>query len=153
CYVAGVHCMVLPIRRRGFAPLSSGAACDARKALRIGAWVFLAVCPVFGCGREFFREWADQDVTEAVFEKTRDPRWNMPLFTIDPPAMSRYADWSDPDRPPAPPDDHATEALSPYPQKPHMRMIVPMEGTGYLDMLEQGPRYHAPPEERKPGDT
>jgi hypothetical protein len=27
-----------------------------------------------------------------------------------------------------------------------------MEGTGYLDMLEQGPRYEAPPEERKPGD-
>ena len=27
-----------------------------------------------GCTREFFREWANQDVSEAVFEKRRDPQ-------------------------------------------------------------------------------
>ena len=64
-----------------------------------------------GCGREFFREWANQDVSEAVFEKSRDPRWRLDLFSIEPPALSRYADPYDPDRPPAPPDDYATEAL------------------------------------------
>ena len=121
----------------------------ARRRLALG---LLALLPGAGCGREFFREWADMDVTEAVFEKTRDPRWRMPVFTVDPPAMSRFANYADPDRPPAPPDDHATEALSPYPQKPAWRLMVPMEGTGYLDMLEQGPRYEEPPGETKPGD-
>jgi hypothetical protein len=122
-----------------------------KRLVRLGGLALLSAAPGFGCGREFFRQWADQDVTEAVFEKSRDPRWRLPMFTIDPPAMSRFADYSDPDRPAAPPDDHATEALSPYPQKPHMRMIVPMEGTGYLDMLERGPRYTPPPPE--PGRT
>lgn len=116
-----------------------------RRWARVAMAALLGTTPALvGCGREFFREWADQDVTEAVFEKTRDPRWRMPVFTVDPPAMSRFADYSDPDRPPAPPDDPSTEALSPYPQKPHMRLMVPMEGTGYLDLLEQGPRYQPP---------
>ena len=89
-----------------------------------------------GCGREFYRNWADQDVSEAVFEKSRDPRWRIDLFSIEPPAMARFADPYDPDRPPAPPDDRAAEALSPVPQWPHHRLLVPMEGTGYLDLLE-----------------
>lgn len=115
---------------------------------RMAAGALLIASPTLtGCGREFFREWADQDVTEAVFEKSRDPRWRMPMFTVEPPALSRFSDYSDPDRPAAPPDDPATEALSPYPQKPHMRLIVPMEGTGYLDIMEKGPRYIAPPPE------
>lgn len=144
--------MVLPgLRRRGRAAQPRQHRNQARKLASLGAWAAMALSAT-GCGREFFREWADMDVTEAVFEKTRDPRWKMPLFTIDPPAMSRFADWSDRDRPPAPPDDLAAEALSPYPQKPHMRLMVPMEGTGYLDMLEAGPRYEAPPEEQRPGD-
>jgi hypothetical protein len=117
------------------------------RLLRFTGLALLATTSAAGCGREFFREWADQDVTEAVFEKSRDPRWRMPLFTIDPPAMSRFADYSDPDRPPAPPDDPAAEALSPVPQKPHYRLIVPMEGTGYLDLLESGPRYEPLPED------
>ncbi len=89
-----------------------------------------------GCGREFFRNWADQDVSEAVFEKSRDPRWKLDTFSIEPPALSRFANPYDPDRPPAPPDDFATEALSPVPQWPHHRLMVPSEGTGYLDMME-----------------
>ncbi|MHC5543378.1 hypothetical protein ACYOEI_34580, partial [Singulisphaera rosea] len=81
--------------------------------------LFLAVLAVgtqLGCTREFFREWANQDVSEAVFEKSRDPRWRIDLFSIDPPAMARYADPYDPDVPPAPPDDYATQAMSPVPQ-------------------------------------
>ena len=95
-----------------------------------------------GCGREFFREWANQDVSEAVFEKSRDPRWRLDMFSVEPPALSRFADPYDPDRPPAPPDDHATEALSPVPQWPDNRLIVPAEGTGYLDMLDGWQRDH-----------
>ncbi len=137
-----VHRMMKPPRNRTPVGLRSGRA-------RLAGLALLALAPGFGCGREFFRQWADQDVTEAVFEKSRDPRWRLPTFTIDPPALSRFADPYDLDRPPAPPDDYATEALSPFPQLPHMRLIVPAEGTGYIDMLEQGQRYEPPP----PGAT
>ncbi len=89
-----------------------------------------------GCGREFFREWADQDVAEVVFEKSRDPRFFIDTFSVEPPAMSRFADPTDPDFPPAPPDDHATAALCTAPQWPAMVLLTPMEGTGYIDMLE-----------------
>ncbi|APW60201.1 TolC family protein [Paludisphaera borealis] len=90
-----------------------------------------------GCTREFFREWANQDVSEAVFEKSRDPRWRLDTFSIEPPAMSRFADPYDPDFPPAPPDDHATAALSPVPQSPDNQLMIPAEGTGYIEMLER----------------
>src|SRR4051812_33510822 len=97
-----------------------------------------------GCGREFFREWANQDASEAVFEKTRDPRFRMDMFSIDPPALARYADPYDPDVPPAPPDDRAAQALAPVPQWPENRLITPVEGTGYLDMLEAWQRSEPP---------
>ena len=97
-----------------------------------------------GCGREFFREWANQDVSEAVFEKSRDPRWRLDLFSVEPPALSRFADPYDPDRPPAPPDDRASEALAPVPQWPDNRLLIPAEGTGYLDLLDNWHRNRPP---------
>src|SRR5262249_35186070 len=94
--------------------------------------VVLALGAQCGCTREFFREWANQDATEAIFEKSRDPRWRIDMFSIEPPALARYTDYSNPDNPPAPPDDYATEAMSPVPQWPDNRLLSPMEGTGYL---------------------
>ena len=96
----------------------------------------LAVGSQSGCTREFYREWANQDVSEAVFEKSRDPRWRIDLFSIEPPALSRFADPYDPEFPPAPPDDQAAEALSPVPQWPDNRLIVPIEATTHLEMME-----------------
>ena len=96
----------------------------------------LALGAQSGCTREFYREWANQDVSEAVFEKSRDPRWRIDVFSVEPPALSRYADPYDQEVPPAPPDDAASEALSPVPQWPDNRLLVPPEGTGYLDLLE-----------------
>ena len=96
----------------------------------------LALGAQLGCTREFYREWANQDVSEAVFEKSRDPRWRMDIFSVEPPALSRYADPYDQEVPPAPPDDPAAEALSPVPQWPDNRLLVPAEGTGYMDLLE-----------------
>ena len=90
-----------------------------------------------GCTREFFREWANQDVSEAIFEKSRDPRWRLDTYSPEPPALSRFADPYDQDFPPAPPDDPAAEALSPVPQWPDNRLIVPVEGNGYMEMLER----------------
>ncbi|QDV36809.1 TolC family protein [Tautonia plasticadhaerens] len=119
---------------------------SARLALAIAA---LAASP--GCTREFFRNWADQDVTEAIFEKSRDPRHRIDLFTITPPPTSRFSDPYDPDRPPAPPDDYVAQELNPQPQRPRHRLITPAEGTGYLDLLEQWRRERGP--RRRPVDV
>ncbi len=119
------------------------------RGLRLAAIALLALGSQAGCGREFYREWANQDVTEAVFEKSRDPRWRMDLFSKEPPAMARFADPYDPDRPPAPPDDLASQALSPVPQWPEHRLIMPVEGTGYLKLLDEGPKY-VPPKPNPP---
>ncbi|HKM56285.1 MAG TPA: hypothetical protein VJY33_22965, partial [Isosphaeraceae bacterium] len=109
----------------------------AGRHLRRGvSLALLVVAAESGCSREFYREWANQDASEAVFEKSRDPRWRLDAFTIEPPAMSRFADPYDPEFPPAPPDDPAAEALSPVPQWPDHRLITPAEGTGYLDMMD-----------------
>ena len=75
--------------------------------LQIGRGALLAALAVgaqAGCTREFFREWANQDVSEAIFEKSRDPRWRIDVFSVEPPWMARYADPYDQDVPPAPPD-------------------------------------------------
>jgi hypothetical protein len=90
------------------------------------AGLLLALAPGLGCGREFFREWANQDVAESVFEKSRDPRWRLDMFTVEPPALSRFANPYDPDTPPAPPDDFAAQSLSPQPQWPDYRLILPI---------------------------
>jgi hypothetical protein len=110
----------------------------------------LALGVLSGCGREFYRQWANQDASEAVFEKSRDPRFRLDMFSIDPPSMARHADPYDPDVPPAPPDDHTTEALAPAPQWPGNRLLVPVEGTGYLDMLDNWARQTPYPERNKP---
>lgn len=108
------------------------------RRLRRGAILtLLALGCESGCTREFYRDWANQDVSEAVFEKSRDPRWRIDLFSIEPPALSRFADPYDPEFPPAPPDDPTAEALSPVPQWPDHRLIVPIEATSYLDMMEE----------------
>ncbi len=110
---------------------------DVARRIGLGAiLVAMATGAPFGCTREFYREWANQDVSEAVFEKSRDPRWRIDLFSVEPPMLSRYADPYDQEVPPAPPDDPATEALSPVPQWPDNRLLLPVEGTGYLDLLE-----------------
>src|SRR6516225_9713755 len=101
----------------------------SRAAVRRLGWgatlIAVATAAQFGCTREFYREWANQDVSEAVFEKSRDPRWRIDVFSIEPPPLSRYAQPYDPELPPAPPDDPAAEALSPVPQWPDNRLLVP----------------------------
>src|SRR5262245_23669023 len=84
-----------------------------RRLCRGPILTLLALGTASGCSREFYREWANQDVSEAVFEKSRDPRWRLDAWSIEPPALSRFASPYDPEFPPAPPDDPAAEALSP----------------------------------------
>ena len=125
-----------------------------RRARRsVGLAVMLALGSNLGCGREFFRQWADQDVSEAIFEKSRDPRWRLDLFSAEPPALSRFADPYDIDRPPAPPDDPAAEALSPVLSGRITGCSAPQEGTGYNQILEAGPRYETPKPEPEDSAT
>jgi hypothetical protein len=109
----------------------------ARTRRRALPLALLAALAPLGCSREFFREWANQDVSEAIFEKSRDPRFRIDTFSIASPQMSRYAHPYDPDFPPSPPDDFASQSLSPIPQWSKNQLLVPAEGTGYIAMLEQ----------------
>ena len=138
------HSFVGPVRfeEETMQPKSATRPADTTRRTSRAAWPLLllalsALQLQSGCGREFFREWANQDVSQAIFEKSRDPRWVIDLYSHTPPAMSRFADPYDPDNPPAPPDDFAAEALSPVPQWPGNRLLVPLEGTGYLTMMDQ----------------
>jgi hypothetical protein len=129
---------------------SATCASHPRRPGRVVAIVLLALGSHTGCGREFYREWANQDASEAIYEKSRDPRYRIDLFSWEPPALARFADPYDRDRPPAPPDDFAAQSLSPVPQWPDHRLIMPIEGTGYLKLLDQGPRYDSPVVKPKP---
>src|SRR5207244_4315918 len=57
-------------------------------------------------------------------------------FHVYPDPRARFADPTNPDRPPMPPDDPAAWDLSPHPQKPPKETGVrQVEGLGYLDYL------------------
>ncbi len=58
-----------------------------------------------GCHREFYRRQADRDVQCLVQQKSADPRWGLPGFTIQQDPRSRYFDSYSLDRPPMPEDD------------------------------------------------
>jgi outer membrane protein TolC len=88
-----------------------------------------------GCTRHFFRQRADCQVASVLKEKDRYPAWKIEEAHVYPDPRARFADWTNPDRPPKPPDDPATEALSPNPQRPGKAGIRWIEGTGYLDLL------------------
>ncbi|MEX2561289.1 MAG: hypothetical protein WD403_15305, partial [Pirellulales bacterium] len=61
-----------------------------------------------GCSRPFWRRQADAEAYCLVAEKSNDPRWDVPGFTINQDPRSRYFDPFDPDRPPMPSDDPAS---------------------------------------------
>src|SRR5216684_3681417 len=97
----------------------------------------LATLAGAGCTRRFFRKQADREVLGLLAEKDKDPRWKIEHLHIYPDPRSRFADWTNPDRPPMPPDDVAAKTLSPNPQKPGHQGVAYIEGTGYLQVLEQ----------------
>jgi hypothetical protein len=90
-----------------------------------------------GCTRRFFRNRADLEVDDLLAEKSHDPRWDLTGMHVYPNPLARFADCTNPDRPPMPPDDPAAYDLSPNPQKPPHAGIAKVEGTGYLDLLAQ----------------
>ena len=75
-------------------------------------WTGLLACTALAgaasCSRDHYRTDADKEVTQLVAEKSVDPRWALPDFTIEMDPRSRYFDPWDRDFPPMPPDDPAS---------------------------------------------
>ncbi|MCS6864683.1 MAG: TolC family protein [Gemmataceae bacterium] len=100
------------------------------------AMVILLVGP--GCTRHHWRQRADQDVEGIITQKNIFPDWQVKNWHVYPDPRARFADPTNPDRPPYPPDDFAARTLSPNPQKPTKRSGVGrIEGYEYLAKLQQ----------------
>lgn len=106
---------------------------------RLGVCLLMALslAPATGCTRQFFRHRADEDVADVLTEKNRCPAWAIQDYHVYPDPRARFGDPTDPDRPPMPPDDPAAHCLSPNPQRPGKQGVELIEGTGYLELLNQ----------------
>src|SRR5689334_4559026 len=89
------------------------------------------------CTRSYFRRAADKEVDAVLCEKDKYPQWGIQQYHVYPDPRARFADPTDPDRPPMPPDDPAAHDLSPNPQKPGKAGVARVEGQGYLQLLAQ----------------
>jgi Outer membrane efflux protein len=89
-----------------------------------------------GCTRAFYRRQADDEVNDILAEKDRYPEWKIEQYHVYPDPRARFADPTNPDHPPMPPDDEATWKLSPHPQAPGYNGVGSVEGTGYLEMIQ-----------------
>ncbi|MCE9531178.1 MAG: TolC family protein, partial [Planctomycetes bacterium] len=89
-----------------------------------------------GCTRKFYRKRTDDDVVGLLTQKNQFPQWGIEAWHIYPDPRSRFADVSNPDRPPKPPDDLASYLLSPDPQPRGPKKTALMEGNGYMPYLE-----------------
>ena len=91
---------------------------------------------VDGCTRAFYRHAADNEVNDILAEKDKYGPWKIDLYHVYPDPRARFADSTNPDRPPMPPDDEATDRLSPHPQQPGHAGVGRVEGTGYLEIIK-----------------
>jgi len=103
-------------------------------------WAGLVICLLMsntGCTRWFYRKQVDTQVEEILHEKDLFPEWKIERMTkgVYPDSRARFADPTNPDRPPMPPEDPAAKFLGPNPQKPRHAGTERVEGTGYLDLL------------------
>lgn len=90
-----------------------------------------------GCTRRFYRESADREVHDILAEKDKDERWKIEQFHVYADKRARFADTTNPDRPPMPPDDEGAWKNSPHPQKPgHHAGVGTVWGTGYLEIIK-----------------
>jgi hypothetical protein len=92
---------------------------------------------VAGCTRYFYRNAADKEVNDILAEKNRYPAWwKIEQFHVYPDPRARFADPSNPDRPPMPPDDPASWDLAPHPQHPGRAGVGTDEGTAWLEIIK-----------------
>jgi outer membrane protein TolC len=105
-----------------------------RLLLHVGLALTLASSA--SCCRKFYRKSADEEVSNVLAEKDKYPAWQIEQWHVYPDPRARFADPTNPDRPPMPPDDPAARDLAPNPQKPpHKGGVAYTEGFGYLDLL------------------
>lgn len=76
-------------------------------SLTFAASTIAAVLMHTGCSRDHYYRQADRDAYSLVAEKSTDPRWAAPGFSVEVDPRSRYFDPCDPVCPPMPPDDPA----------------------------------------------
>jgi hypothetical protein len=120
-------------RKPGWARLAAWAARAAALTVIPGTILGLG-----GCTRRYYRIQADKVAYSLIASKSTDPRWMIePDYNVYPNLLARFADPTNPDRPPMPPDDPGAFDLSPMPQKPGHAGIGNFEGTGYLALLEK----------------
>jgi len=65
------------------------------------------LAPLAGCTRRFFRNSADSECSTILTEKSKGTPWQLDEFNVYPDPLARFADPTNPDRPPMPPDDPA----------------------------------------------
>jgi hypothetical protein len=102
-----------------------------------------------GCTRRFYRKRADLQVDSLMAEKDKYPSWKLDQYHVYPDPRARFADWTNPDRPPMPPDDPAAYDMAPRPQKTPHCGVAYIEGTGYLDLLRQWDKENRARQERE----
>src|SRR5262245_53945872 len=113
-----------------------GGVMGQRRRLLLMLALLLAATAAGGCTRRFFRNYADRDVDALLTEKNVFEPWKIENWHVYPDPRARFADPTDPDHPPLPPDDPAAQYLSPNPQRPYKKGGVGrVEGTGYLDVI------------------
>ena len=90
-----------------------------------------------GCTRNYFRQDTDKEVSEVLAQKDKFPAWQIDNWHIYADPRARFADNSDPDHPPKPPDDPAAYDMSPNPQRAGKAGVERIEGSGYLELMAQ----------------
>ncbi len=105
----------------------------------VAAFALLALLFGPGCARYNYRERADKDVAGIISQKNVFPDWQVKKdWHVYPDPRARFADASNPDRPPYPPDDYAAKLLAPNPQRPTKKSGVGrQDGEGYVSLLQQ----------------
>jgi hypothetical protein len=119
--------------------VNTGKARRLRPWLRRLGCAALALSVVTGasCTRTFFRKAADREVEGILTEKDKYPAWHLEQYHVYPDPRARFADPTNPDRPPMPPDDPAAHKLSPNPQRPGKAGTGWVEGDGYLELMRE----------------
>src|SRR5262245_24685074 len=110
------------------------------KASAYCRWAILGIVLIWmlasiGCTRVFYRRCVDRDVAEILHEKEVTPETKIENMQVYPDLRARFAEFTDPDHPPMPPDDPVARYLGPNPQGPRHAGTGNPEGTGYLDLL------------------
>jgi hypothetical protein len=98
--------------------------------------VFGLLATLDGCTRAFYRRCADDEVNDILAEKNKVSPWKIEQYHVYPDPRARFADQTNPDRPPMPPDDEAAYKMAPHPQTPGHAGVGNPYGNAWLDIIK-----------------